>query len=255
MIQFIRFGGILVLLSLSSISFADGLDRDRKLTIALDLSDGSHVIGIPSFSSVPVRMSYGRMNISLEQILSITFHDDRETATIEMINGDRLTGVVELQKRIKLITIFGKISVDLEHVRLLAIEAQKNFLLIEALIDGKTELHVSAEGIYWVSKGFAKPGRHLGRNEPTWVNGMKWMPKWGNPEQERGRDSTDLFPISLGSLDLYDFELLAVGSQKGAEGIEKRDPIRIERIDRKVIIIIPDRQPDSKWYRFRLNKK
>ena len=132
--------------------------------------------------------------------------------------------------------------------------AQLSELVIEALIDGDSFLHVTPTGIYWEERGVAKPGRHNGANEPTAVNGQPWMPKWGNPTRDRGNDRSALLPLPIGKLD-FDLQLLAVGKLPGGNEIEKRDPVTIEAGDNEQIVSIPDHQIDARWYRFRLFRK
>jgi hypothetical protein len=85
-----------------------------QMHLALDLVDGSHVIGVPKIKSVPVQTSYAKMDIPLEEIASIKIENDRETASIELQNGDRLTGVLNLNS-VQLQTIFGEVSFELRH--------------------------------------------------------------------------------------------------------------------------------------------
>ena len=225
-------------------------NRTGATQIALHLSDGSRVIGAPSITTLPFRTSFIAMDVPIALIESAQFKDDQESASIYFRNGDKLTGVISLSS-FEITTIFGKVSIGLEHVRRLTC-AVANELHVEALIDGNTELHVTRRGIYWKTFGVAKPGRHEGRNEPTWVNGKQWFPKWGEPEKDRGNDESDMFPLPFGPLDSFRFELLAVGSTRGATGIEKRDRVTWKRSNGELVIAIPDRQLGPRWYRFRL---
>jgi hypothetical protein len=127
-------------------------------------------------------------------------------------------------------------------------------LVIEALIDGNSFLHVTPTGIYWEERGVAKPGRHEGANEPTAVNGQPWMPKWGDPTRARGNDQSALLPLPIGKLD-FDLQVLAVGKLPGGNEIEKRDPVTIYAGDNEQIVSIPDHQIDARWYRIRLFRK
>ncbi len=124
---------------------------------------------------------------------------------------------------------------------------------IEALIDGDTQLVVTSTGIRWQSLGSAKPGRHEGRNEPTWVNGAKWMPVWAQPDEDRGVDQTQEFPLGIGFKDLK-FELLAVGDHRGAEGIKPRSEVTTQQLLNSSVVTIPDEEEGSMWYRFALHK-
>ena len=91
-------------------------DAPQKLTLALDLDDGSHVIGVPGIESIPIQTSYAKMDIQLKQILTIRIEEDHEKASIDLRNGDKLKGVINLQ-RIKLGTIFGKVTIGFDHIR------------------------------------------------------------------------------------------------------------------------------------------
>ncbi len=92
----------------------------QSLRLELDLVDGSRVIGIPGVESLPVQTTYARMVIPLKQILSIKMGDDHETAAIDLLNGDRIKGVLTLGP-VRLDTVFGKVSVGVEHIRVLRI--------------------------------------------------------------------------------------------------------------------------------------
>ena len=101
-------------------------DEPQKLSIALDLDDGSHVIGLPGVESIPVQTSYAKMDIKLNEILTIRIDEDHEKVAIDLRNGDKLKGVINLEP-IKLETVFGKVKIGLEHIR-----------AIDVLLCGKT---------------------------------------------------------------------------------------------------------------------
>src|SRR5437868_14127190 len=63
-------------------------------------------------------------------------------------------------------------------------------VIIEALVDGPSALHIRQGAIYWVNGGNAKPGRADLRNEPTYVNGAAWNPRWKNMKNDRGADKS-----------------------------------------------------------------
>jgi len=125
-------------------------------------------------------------------------------------------------------------------------------IVVEAMIDDNSDLWVTPQGIYWKhTGGFSKPGRHGGRNEPTWVNGKPWMPEWGKPQEPTGNDQSKPLPLPVGKVG-FKFELQAVGTEKGCQGIEKRDPIRTRTEGEAFVVTIPDGQGGCRWYRFRL---
>jgi hypothetical protein len=90
------------------------------LRLTLDLADGSHIRGVPSITSVPVQTSYAKMDIPLEKIVSLEINDDHDTASFELQNGDKLRGVLNL-KPLQLGTVFGQVSVSIEHVTRIAV--------------------------------------------------------------------------------------------------------------------------------------
>jgi hypothetical protein len=87
----------------------------KPLRLAIDLVDGSHIIGVPNITSVPVQTAYAKMDIPFEKIVSIEIKDDHETASFELQNGDKLKGVLNFAP-LGLETLFGKVSVDVQHV-------------------------------------------------------------------------------------------------------------------------------------------
>ena len=99
------------------------------LRLAIDLVDGSRIIGVPKIKSIPVQTSYAKMDIPLEQITSIHIRDDHEMASIDLLNGDKLKGVLDL-KPLELETIFGEVSIGIEHVQGFRIKTRKGISLL-----------------------------------------------------------------------------------------------------------------------------
>jgi hypothetical protein len=107
---------VMVVISLTAVGWAEREPADSILRLTLDLADGSRIMGVPRIKSVPVQTSYAKMDIPLSQILSATIDDDHETGSFDLRNGDKLRGVIDLGP-IKLETIFGKVSIDIEHIK------------------------------------------------------------------------------------------------------------------------------------------
>lgn len=125
-------------------------------------------------------------------------------------------------------------------------------LIVEALIDGSTELRVTDEGIYWaILGGVAKPGRHEGQDEPTYVNGSSWRPRYEENRQDRGTDSSAVYRVPLFP-EMMKFELLMVGTARDSNGVERRSPISERRTDKEYTLVIPDNEGGSRWYKIRL---
>ena len=116
-----KFRSILIPAICALVFFANSVwgnepETNGNVRVALDLADGSCVMGAPEISSVSVKTSYAKMDVPLRQILSIKIEDDHKTALLELANGDRLKGVLELGP-LKLGTAFGKASVGIEHIK------------------------------------------------------------------------------------------------------------------------------------------
>jgi hypothetical protein len=109
----------LVALGLSGSAWA-GQDKTNQapheLSLELKLIDGSRIIGVPTIKSVSVQTSYAKMDIALKQILTIAIEDDHETASLALLNADKLKGVITMEP-IKLETVFGTVAIGVEHIR------------------------------------------------------------------------------------------------------------------------------------------
>lgn len=145
-------------------------ETNEVLSLIFDLSDGSHIIGTPAFSSVSIQTAYAKMEIPLKQIQNIKISDDHEMALLDLVNGDRLKGALILGK-LELQTLFGKVSLRLEHVKNISVcrvssgalpIALKNSLILHYSFDKDEGNKVTDNS----SKG------HDGR-----VYGAKWVPK------------------------------------------------------------------------------
>jgi hypothetical protein len=87
----------------------------QALRLAVDLVDGSHIIGTPSITTLSVHTPYADMEIPLKQILSVDIGDDHETADFGLQNGDKLKGVLDMGP-LELETLFGNIAIGLPHI-------------------------------------------------------------------------------------------------------------------------------------------
>ncbi len=106
---------------------------NATLRLTIDLVDGSRLVGTPVIATVPVQTSYAKMDVPLMQIQALKIGCDHETVTLDLRNGDKLTGVISLAP-IKMITVFGTVAVGIEHIKQLDIvlsggTAQKGLVL------------------------------------------------------------------------------------------------------------------------------
>jgi hypothetical protein len=131
-----------------------------------------------------------------------------------------------------------------------------NALVVEAFIDGPSELRVKKDGIYWINGENAKPGRHARANEATYVNGKAWMPVWKKHTTERGVDRSNAHAISPAvDPSKLDLKLVSVTIQRGGAGIDQRDALKVNMADQELSILIPDGQSGARWYKIALIPK
>lgn len=91
---------------------------------------------------------------------------------------------------------------------------------VEALIDGRSELHLSQGTARWRHLDAAAPGRHEFRDEPTWIDGAAWFPSWPDLPDRENRD------CGCWSSVYYDLSppLPAVGGQVAVRALQARWP-------------------------------
>ncbi len=106
--------GMIVAIAISA--WGEEAQTNAPLRLAIDLVDGSRLIGTPVIASVPVQTSYAKMDVPLTQIQALKIGIDHETVTLNLRNGDTLTGVISL-KPIELKTVFGTASIGIEHIQ------------------------------------------------------------------------------------------------------------------------------------------
>lgn len=90
------------------------------LSLVVELTDGSRFIGTAEIDTLPFIAKYGRMELVMKEVASVTLGEDRETGRIAMKNGDSLQGVLDIGD-LKLRTLLGEISVPIRHVSRIAI--------------------------------------------------------------------------------------------------------------------------------------
>jgi hypothetical protein len=61
-------------------------------------------------------------------------------------------------------------------------------LNVQALIDGKSQLVIQGNNVWWHHIEAAAPGRHSGANDPTVLNGHNWFPSWPDIPDAENRD-------------------------------------------------------------------
>jgi hypothetical protein len=80
------------------------------------LKDSSRIVGTLSLSSLYVQTDYDLLDVSLENIAAITINHDKQTATIQLRNNDKLTGSLKITI-FSLNTIFGPVLLNTELIK------------------------------------------------------------------------------------------------------------------------------------------
>lgn len=79
-------------------------------TLSVELQEGSRIIGTPDVFTIPVQSSFGKINIPLAQMTTLTV-DKQNSVQVSMNNLDRISGIHAIRK-LKLKTVFGDITID-----------------------------------------------------------------------------------------------------------------------------------------------
>jgi hypothetical protein len=125
-------------------------------------------------------------------------------------------------------------------------------MIIEALVDDFSDLWLRRNGILWKNvTSYAKPGQVDGRDEPTWINGTAWYPTWDDSD-ETGIDLSAVWPRPLRP-GYYKAELLAVGTSRSADSIE-RGSIETVSLPGSFVIRFIDLDKGPRWFRVRVSR-
>ena len=141
---------ILLALALTGTAWAEKDKAEPQVRLELQLVDGSRIIGIPGIESVPVQTAYAKMDIALNQIMTIKITEDHETASVALRNGDNLKGVVTLGQ-VTLKALFGKVSIGLAQINefrvvLVGGSAARDGLLLWNRLDAESDVVNSRVG-------------------------------------------------------------------------------------------------------------
>jgi len=88
---------------------------DKTVRFTIHLRDDSHLLGVPSIKSLPIKTAFAMVDLPLKLVESISFEDDQETAKLLCINGDELRGVINMAA-ITLNTSFGNVVIPLKSI-------------------------------------------------------------------------------------------------------------------------------------------
>ena len=88
---------------------------DRPLKATIQVVDGSRIIGIPTFSSLMVQTTDKKLDIPVKRIAAIQFQKDKQTAIIELRNGEKLIGSLKVNS-LEFSIFLGKQQIDLRKI-------------------------------------------------------------------------------------------------------------------------------------------
>ena len=127
-------------------------------------------------------------------------------------------------------------------------------VVVDALVDGNSELHVTKDGLRWVHKGsFAKPGLwEKGKTQSTYINGKAWEPTWQLPDT-RVADVSDVFPLPTPAPKVV-VELISTSTKRGGKN-ENKGTLAVQPKENHVVVGIPDPAGGGRWYRLRIAEK
>ncbi|MEI6810020.1 MAG: LamG domain-containing protein [bacterium] len=98
----------------TSVSATDPI-RARLCRLAIQLNDGSCVIGSCNEQTLPFHTSFAKLDIALRNLLTLKPLEDKATVQMELANGDTLTAVPDFVS-ISLQTLFGPITIKMSLV-------------------------------------------------------------------------------------------------------------------------------------------
>ncbi len=85
------------------------------LRVGLELTDGSYLIGLPGVSNIAIRTSYTDLQVNLEHISRVTVIPKDRTVSVELRNGDRITGTLEMPE-MRIESPVGNVLIRREHI-------------------------------------------------------------------------------------------------------------------------------------------
>jgi hypothetical protein len=131
---------------------AAGAD-DPTYRLTMDLADGSRVIGTTEDTTFRFTGPFLRTKLSLDKVAAITATGDGETVKIRFVNGDTLTGVIDVNA-FEVNTLMGELKVPLGKIRTIRVTSGKT--------EGGLVLHYTfdddAQGVVRDSSGKGNDG-------------------------------------------------------------------------------------------------
>jgi len=177
---------ILVVLAIAGTSWGGGDRGGVAQRLAVDLSDGSHVVGLSAIAAITVETSAGKLSLPLAQIASMTFGTDHESVNVALENGDSLSGFHSLGE-LRLTTSSGEVAIPARHLRqLVCLPTRMQRQLREGLVlyfsfDGNTR-DASGKENHGLATGVRLTEDRNGRGKAAgWFNGESFIEVKSSP--------------------------------------------------------------------------
>jgi hypothetical protein len=83
---------------------------NAELRLAVDLAEGSRIVGVPAVTTLPIQTSVGAMALPLDRLVSLAFNDDKGGVSAQLANGDRLSGAAKFAE-LRLTALCGEVNI------------------------------------------------------------------------------------------------------------------------------------------------
>lgn len=128
-------------------------------------------------------------------------------------------------------------------------------LIIEAQVDGRSDLHITGHGLYWEHRSGEKPGQPDGRGKFVTVNGRRWYPEWEfSSFESTDADDSVVVPIKIGGA-VWNYKLESVSDVKTGKAAPKRGSVKQVPKREELVLEINDSASGAGTYRISLTKK
>jgi len=132
---------------------------------------------------------------------------------------------------------------------------KQNEIVIEAFLHQGNRLVADSNGIHWetLDRG-VKPGTYPGRNwnEPTYVSGIAWYPRWSTGLDEHTLDRSEPCPVRIPSVKDLNFEILGVGESRDVYAQKQCPAVKVFRRDDSFVVWFSGFEIQFRWCQFRL---
>jgi hypothetical protein len=90
-------------------------EEKQSLRLAVELTDGSRVVGMSGQESIQIQNEIGKLQVGLRLVDAVRWKADREHVIVELANGDRITGAI-IPEITHLETLFGEARIPMHHM-------------------------------------------------------------------------------------------------------------------------------------------